>query len=47
MGCKFTLARNCLFLTIGLGAQHVFVEGVCNGGKERRKEGGGGRADDR
>ena len=41
MDCKFTLARNCLFLTIGLGTQHLFVEGVCNGGKERRKRGRG------
>ena len=37
MDCKFTLARNCFFLTIGLGTRHIFVEGIWNGGKERRK----------
>lgn len=39
MDCKFTLARNCFFLTIGLGTRHLFVEGIWNGGKERRKRG--------
>ena len=47
LDCKFTLARNCFFLTVGLGTRHILLKEFGMEGRKEGKEGGRGRADDR